>query len=53
MDALKFNLRQEHVVICDFVSTFHQVRATAHSGMALPGTCSREPSSLGMPQTQG
>ena len=25
MDALKFNLRQEHVVICDFVSTFHQV----------------------------
>jgi hypothetical protein len=26
MDALKFNLRQEHVVICDFVSTFHQVR---------------------------
>ena len=25
MDALVFNLRQEHVVICDFVSTFHQV----------------------------
>ncbi|CAL5229239.1 g12525 [Coccomyxa viridis] len=24
MDALVFNLRQEHVVICDFVSTFHQ-----------------------------
>ena len=27
MDALVFNLRQEHVVICDFVSTFHQVPA--------------------------
>ena len=27
MDALKMNLRQEHVVICDFVSTFHQVFA--------------------------
>lgn len=25
MDALMFNLRQEHVVICDFKSTFHQV----------------------------
>ncbi|KAK9917946.1 hypothetical protein WJX75_009996 [Coccomyxa subellipsoidea] len=24
MDALMFNLRQEHVVICDFKSTFHQ-----------------------------
>ena len=26
MDALVFNLRQEHVIICDFVSTFHQVK---------------------------
>ena len=30
MDALVFNLRQEHVVICDFVSTFHQVWSTSH-----------------------
>jgi len=26
MDALKFNLRQEHIVIYDFVSSFHQAR---------------------------
>ncbi|KAK9835310.1 hypothetical protein WJX81_000781 [Elliptochloris bilobata] len=25
MDALKFNLRQEHIVIYDFVSNFHQI----------------------------
>ena len=25
MDALRFNLRQEHIVIYDFVSNFHQV----------------------------
>ena len=26
MDALKFNLRQEHIVIYDFTSNFHQAR---------------------------
>ena len=25
MDALNYNLRQEHVVLCDFISTFNQV----------------------------
>ena len=37
MDALVFNLRQEHVVICDFVSTFHQVQPQWLSG--LPKYC--------------
>ena len=32
MDALVFNLRQEHVVICDFVSTFHQVCLPIRTG---------------------
>ena len=41
MDALVFNLRQEHVVICDFVSTFHQVPPTALLLLACPyhGCC--------------
>lgn len=34
MDALMFNLRQEHVVICDFVSTFHQVCLHEYSNLA-------------------
>lgn len=34
MDALVFNLRQEHVVICDFVSTFHQVRSPLAQNLA-------------------
>ena len=34
MDALKFNLRQEHIVIYDFVSNFHQARLTPEPGVA-------------------
>lgn len=39
MDALMFNLRQEHVVICDFKSTFHQASSSTSlctSGIIMP-----------------
>ena len=38
MDALKFNLRQEHIVIYDFVSNFHQARPSLR-GSAAPTSC--------------
>lgn len=25
MDALKYNLRQEHIVLCDVAATFHKI----------------------------
>ncbi len=37
MDALKFNLRQEHIVIYDFVSSFHQARTPPAARPRAPG----------------